>query len=124
MSYFNPVFFVLAFLGAATSVSADFRCPTTSKIISEGMLQYEVEARCGEPTSKTTNLGPISVVETDTLRKNAESQFGQSVKVITPTQIDQWVYDFGPSKFMRVLRFENGVLRSIQSGKYGSKPQQ
>ena len=33
--------------------------------------------------------------------------------------VETWVYNFGPSKFMRKLRFEDGVLVEIKVLDYG-----
>lgn len=32
---------------------------------------------------------------------------------------DSWTYDFGPDRFVRLLRFSNGRLKSIERGGYG-----
>jgi len=32
---------------------------------------------------------------------------------------DYWTYDFGPSRFVRMLTFQNGRLKSIERGGYG-----
>ena len=29
-------------------------------------------------------------------------------------QIEEWVYNFGPQRFMQLLRFEDGRLKQIQ----------
>ena len=33
--------------------------------------------------------------------------------------VEEWVYNLGPTRFMRILRFENGILKSIRNGGYG-----
>jgi hypothetical protein len=32
---------------------------------------------------------------------------------------EEWVYNFGPSKFIRILRFRNGLLSEVKTGGYG-----
>ena len=33
--------------------------------------------------------------------------------------IEEWLYNFGPQRFMQLLRFENGKLRKLSSLDYG-----
>jgi hypothetical protein len=33
--------------------------------------------------------------------------------------IEEWIYNFGPTQFMRILRFENNKLIEIETGDYG-----
>ncbi len=41
-------------------------------------------------------------------------------RVATTVQVDVWVYDFGPTRFIEELTFENGVLRSERIAGYGT----
>jgi len=34
-------------------------------------------------------------------------------------EIEQWTYDLGRNKFIRIFTFENGILTSIETGGYG-----
>ncbi len=34
-------------------------------------------------------------------------------------RIEEWTYNFGSTRFMRFLRFENGLLRDVSRGGYG-----
>jgi hypothetical protein len=36
--------------------------------------------------------------------------------------VEEWVYDFGPRRFMQYLTFEGGQLVAVRSGSYGHKP--
>ena len=95
-----------AFIGAIVllplSSHAEYRCPPSGKIIKEGMSSYEVETACGTPTSKTTLTTGAAIVATP--------------------MVEEWVYDFGSSRFIQKLRMEGGVLKSIESGTYGTVP--
>ena len=33
--------------------------------------------------------------------------------------VESWVYNFGPNKFMRKVRFENGIVADIETLGYG-----
>lgn len=34
-------------------------------------------------------------------------------------QIEEWTYNFGPTKFLRILTFEDRILVNVRSGAYG-----
>ncbi|MEX2496466.1 MAG: DUF2845 domain-containing protein [Woeseia sp.] len=83
-----------------------------SKLILEGMLEPEVRAYCGKPTvvrelgyvirswhplSQRMPLGAL-------LFRSASGDYYQEVSVT------EYIYNFGPRKFMRKLRFEGGIL--------------
>jgi hypothetical protein len=91
---------------------ASFRCEKTGKIVEEGMTVYEVLSACGEPALKTTIQGSDSTVA------HVE---GETVVIKSGAPGEDWTYDFGPSRFIQTLRFENGTLRKIARGGYGSK---
>jgi len=67
----------------------------------EGQFIAEVDGRCGEPFFKDSRT------EKRTLMISGE-------KRITTINIDEWTYNFGSQRFMRVLRFENGWLVNIK----------
>ncbi|MCE5333125.1 MAG: DUF2845 domain-containing protein [Desulfobacteraceae bacterium] len=33
--------------------------------------------------------------------------------------VEEWIYNFGPTHFIRILRFEDGFLREMRTGGYG-----
>jgi hypothetical protein len=35
--------------------------------------------------------------------------------------VDEWIYDFGPRRFLQYLTFEGGQLVAVRSGPYGNK---
>jgi hypothetical protein len=37
-----------------------------------------------------------------------------------PIAIDEWLYNFGSTRFMQFLHFENGQLKSIKDLGYGT----
>lgn len=85
----------------AQSLLADFRCPSTGKIVSEGMTAYEVEAACGSPSAKN--------------RLNTDAS------LTGLPAVEEWTYDFGSARLLRKLRFEGGVLKSEEVGSYGTE---
>jgi hypothetical protein len=90
------------------------------KLITNGTSQAEVAARCGQPTQiehqaiygeTGTALGPaatpLGVLPPIGVRAGAE------------TPVEVWTYNFGPSRLMQRIRFENGVVVKIESLGYG-----
>lgn len=67
----------------------------------EGQFIAEVDGRCGEPFFK------------DSRTEKRTLMFGGE-KRITTINIEEWTYNFGSQRFMRVLRFENGWLVNIK----------
>ena len=86
---------ILAFAAEST-----LRCE--KGIVSNGDEKIEAKQKCGKPSS----------MEKSTIPKS-RSGTGKAIKV------EEWTYNFGPKKFMKRLRFENGKLRDVESLGYG-----
>ncbi|MGH3429199.1 MAG: DUF2845 domain-containing protein [Terriglobales bacterium] len=89
-------------LGTAQSV----RCG--GKIINEGVTKAVVLASCGTPTQVGNRSGAL------------EPAFGE----VTPPssddgQIDVWTYNFGPTRLMQRIWFEDGLVKRVESLGYG-----
>lgn len=105
---------------AATPAHA-FRCG--SKIVIENMHEQQVRRACGEPTS-VRHLGyTLRGVDLHARRglsnprsTRAYSHYGYYTEEVVVTE---YVYNFGPRKFMRLLRFEGSILVSIETIGYG-----
>jgi len=92
----------LAALLAAPSAHA-FRCGT--ELVQEGDRKFDVVEKCGEPDFRDRRsgawlqgFGPVGFTET-------------------------CYYNRGPSRLLRILTFEQGRLRSIETGGRGFNPQ-
>ncbi len=93
-----------------------FRCPDTGRLVSLGRVEAEVVARCRQPDFASEH--------TETRRRyQTRVVCGRTVTDEYETQvvIDDWTYDFGDDRFVRSLRFENGVLVAVAEGGYGSQ---
>jgi hypothetical protein len=75
------------------------------RLVSVGDTAYEVRAKCGPPTYE----GVYEVTRTP--------EEGTAVT----RAITRWTYDFGSSRLIRILTFEDGRLRRIESGPYGMR---
>ena len=97
------------------------RCGET--LITEGITQAEVAARCGQPT----------LIDHQTLYSEGAAALpggappgmgvGLPPGVVrrsgSQIPVEVWTYNFGPDRFMQRIRFENGVVARIESLGYG-----
>jgi len=112
-------FLLLAVLAAMPAHA--FRCG--NKIVIKNMHEEQVLRACGKPTS-VRHLGyTIRNVDlrvrrgfSSTLSTRGYSHYGYYTEEVVVTE---YVYNFGPRKFMRRLRFEGGILVSIETIGYG-----
>ena len=85
------------------------------RIVSPGDTRYDVASKCGEPTA---------------IEERNEAYFGGYAPGLTPfgivafpavesILIEEWIYNFGPTRLMYYLIFENGRLKRIETGGYG-----
>lgn len=104
---------VLSTLGglAVPDTAWAFRCG--NRLVAEGDTRGEVRARCGAPTEVTRSslLRPAIV-----WRHGRPYQVGHA-PVEVPVEV--WIYNLGPSRLMRKLRFEDGQLVEIDALGYG-----
>lgn len=97
----------------ATPAFADgFRCGT--KLVLEGSTRSEVAAKCGEPTEVVTMR---SVFRRPVIWNNGRPFFIGEDAIEVP--VENWIYNLGPNKLMRRIRFEGGVVTEIETLGYG-----
>lgn len=107
------------------------------KLITEGTTQGEVTARCGEPAHidrqtlygeegaaapggpvpRNPVVGPPPGSPVGAPPPGLPAIGGRSA---AETAVEIWTYNFGPSRLMQRIRFENGVVVKIESLGYGS----
>ncbi|MFO7645376.1 MAG: DUF2845 domain-containing protein [Desulfosarcina sp.] len=111
----------IIFLGFSDPSYA-IRCGT--KLVSTGETRFEVRHKCGEPDfvesweeeriQRDFRFSPE--FDSDSRRYTGH----RSPFLVKETvRIEEWTYNFGPTMFLRYLRFENGVLTDISSGDRG-----
>ena len=98
--------FACLLIGLLTSLSmtaeAGFRCD--GKIVKRGDRMFEVRELCGEPDV----VVPLHSVYT--------IRYGH-----VPTR-EEWQYNLGPHRLMRFLRFQDGRLTRVRTGRHGFRP--
>lgn len=78
-----------------------------NELVSEGDTSAEVFLKCGEPLWRDKHIEEtVDIIPGGATRK---------VYIV----VEEWLYNFGPSKWMYYLRFENGRLVGIETKGYG-----
>jgi len=90
-----------------------FRTPSSNcrpQHIEKGMTQMELEAHCGEPRSMELRI---------TNQRYRVDRLGQVYRAGTPAE--DWIYDFGSNRFVRIVTLINGRVVNIErSGSRGN----
>jgi hypothetical protein len=105
---------VLALLVVSVLASAPafaFHCG--SKLVHEGDTRGQVRSKCGEPSE----IEVRSILRRPVVWLKGRPVFASSDFVDIPVEF--WIYNFGPNKLMRRLRFEDGELVDIETLGYG-----
>ncbi|ATB51361.1 hypothetical protein MYMAC_007019 [Corallococcus macrosporus DSM 14697] len=106
----------LAMAGAPVAVeAASLRCGRA--LVSDGALQTEVIAKCGEPTAK--NFRTVTDSQGSVTPDRHRGGVNTERRSVT-REYEDWTYNFGPRRLMQVVTFENGRLIDVQSAGYGS----
>ncbi|BES72912.1 hypothetical protein RE428_39300 [Marinobacter nanhaiticus D15-8W] len=81
------------------------------RVLNDGMSEFEVIKRCGEPLSKR-----ITWVVPDEYSRYAERR--GVLQGIYP--VEEWMYEFGSNQFRRIVTFRDGRITEVESA---GKPQ-
>lgn len=73
-----------------------------------GMTQFLLLAQCGEPAARERRLE---------LRSFPRRDGGRTYPVTA--RVDEWIYNFGPSSFIRIVTLVNGRVDEIETGDRG-----
>jgi Protein of unknown function (DUF2845) len=84
-----------------------------NKLVTEGDTMGAVVAKCGEPTevSRQSTLRPPVIWHNGYPLRVPGGDFDIPVEI--------WIYNLGPNKLMRRVRFESGVVVEITTLGYG-----
>jgi hypothetical protein len=88
-----------------------FRCGT--RLVHEGDTRAEVAAKCGDPT----DIERRSVWRRPVVWYHGHPYYTSPDVVEIP--VESWVYNLGPNKLMRRVRFEDGIVTEIETLGYG-----
>ncbi len=104
--------FVLLLAATGTAAQAQaLRCGT--KLVTEGDTRGEVTAKCGDPAE--VDHSSVWVTPTTWIHGRPVQLSGNMIEV----PVELWLYNLGPNKLMRRIRFENGRVVAIETLGYG-----
>lgn len=114
----------LLLLGISAEASA-MRCG--SKLVLRDDPQAKVLRYCGEPayiTQRYIHRSTVFVPRRRTsldangrLRSNETAALNHAYP--SEVLVEEWTYNFGPQKLMRLVRFENGLVVNVRELGYG-----
>lgn len=86
-------------------MSSGYRCE--GKIISVGDTSGDLIAKCGEPDWKQSSTEEIiTTIDKDTTKKIL-------------IDVEEWTYNLGPDRFMRIFKLKDGRVVEMRLGDYG-----
>lgn len=94
--------------------AATLRCG--NQLAADGASKSDVLMRCGEPMAKDTRTESVGA---STRTQDSDSGTTTSQRHVVHKTIEEWTYNFGPSRLMQIAVFDNGVLVDVRSGGYG-----
>jgi hypothetical protein len=110
---------VFCLISLASTPAYAFRCG--NRIVIDGMRETDVRAFCGEPTH-TRHVGYAIRAYFPKGRRNFgllhASRYGYA-PYQQEVMVTEHIYNFGPRKLIRILRFEGGILTHIETAGYG-----
>jgi hypothetical protein len=112
---------LIAVLLLSSTAAEAFRCGR--KIVRENMHEVQIRKICGKPAIER-QLGYVLRSEYIPVRRGTSpgitvEHFPGYGTYTREVALTEYVYNFGPRKFMRRLLFEGGVLMSIETIGYG-----
>ena len=116
-----PLVITLSLIAASLiipSTAMAMRCGT--RPVTDGNTQEEVLRNCGEPTQTnsryiTRGSGYVNFRTRDALSGSHQGNYFFIEEVL----VEEWIFNFGPNKFMRKVTFENGIVVEIDTLRYG-----
>ncbi len=109
-------------LSGSAGAETSFRCGT--ELISAGDTRNKVLQKCGEPTAIDSWEEERIQKDYRTIRdydpRTSQYEWSREPFLIKITvKIELWTYNPGSTRFIRYLRFENGILKEITTGERG-----
>ncbi len=98
----------LSLLLALPAGALAFRCG--NDLVQVGDRKIEVLKKCGEPAS---------IDEWDVVKPVSTFILGHRYENVAEVRVEEWTYNFGPSVFIQIVRFENGEVVETRAGGYG-----
>jgi hypothetical protein len=82
------------------------------RLVVLGASPWDVKERCGEPSAIDDVMRQFPQRAYDPISQT-------TVYILVPVQQSIWTYNFGPTRFLYYLTFQDGKLIEITTGDYG-----
>lgn len=128
MPHLTPLLLAAAVMLLAEPAFA-FRCK--GKLVKEGDPQAKVLKYCGEPVSAQQRMiyrsgVPYAWVDRGIALESDNGSISSTRRElaihdrsVVEVVVEEWTYNFGPHRLMRMVRFENGLVADVGSLGYG-----
>jgi hypothetical protein len=107
-------------LAGSSPASADgFRCDS-GLLVHGGDHMYEVTKKCGDPDAVGQRTEKRKVSQKVRRWSHGEMEEIEEEREVE-VMIDEWIYDLGPQRRIRIVNFENSRVTCVHSGGWGTK---
>ena len=103
---------VLLVMLLAATVGSALALDCHGRLVVIGASPWEVKERCGEPSA-------IDDVMKHLPQRAYDPTSQATVYILVPVQQSIWTYNFGSTRFLYYLTFQEGKLIDITTGAYG-----
>ncbi len=92
----------------------------SSGFIVDGLSKYRLLEQCGEPLTRR-NIGFVTALKPG--RRHSFGGFSSSSDYY-PVEVfrEEWVYNFGNRRFLKIVTIEDGVVADVENGDHGFNP--
>lgn len=91
-----------------------------SSLIVEEERKVDVLKKCGDPVTIDQRVEYEGLLQEHNLySSDHQAHYSLGYEQHKPIYIEEWTYNFGPRRLMRVIYFENGVVEKIEVLGYG-----
>lgn len=78
------------------------------RLVLVGDTKYKLEALCGKPVAQEQ----FEIVR----HHRSRNLHGRFIVSTYPVTVEQYTYDLGPTRFLRIITLEQGVITRIETG--------
>ena len=123
MNIVNAIRFaiILTITSFLASPAMALRCD--NRIVSEGLTLAEVHKYCGIPVFTQERKVIIETALRSSSKPGVKHRSNRALsfeeRVFEEVQVDEWTYNFGPRRFMSLIRFINGRVSEVENLGYG-----